>query len=135
MAVFALINEYVTINAVNLSDHVRQATLALEASALDSTAMGDTWTENVFGLKSGTLTVEFNDDFAASNVDATLWAAFGTNVAFAVRPDAGAISTTNPEYQGLIGIAQFNLGGSAGEVARKSLTFPLSGAVTRDVTP
>lgn len=131
MAVFALINEYVTLNAVNLSDHVRSATLALEASALDSTAMGDTWTENVFGLKSGTLTIEFNDDYAASSVDSTLWSAFGTNVTFEVRPDAGAVSATNPKYTGSVGIAQHNVGGSLNEVARKSVTLPLSGAVTR----
>lgn len=131
MAVFALINEYVALNAVAMSDHVRSVTLAMEASALDSTAMGDTWTENVFGLKSGTLTIEFNDDYAASQVDALLWPLFGTNVTFEVRPDAGAVSATNPKYTGSVGIAQHNVGGALNEVARKSLTLPLSGTVTR----
>lgn len=131
MAVFALINEHLTINSVDLSDHVRQAVLTLDSTVLDSTAMGDGWMENIFGLKSGQLQVEFNDDYAASNVDATLWAAFGTNVSFIVRPDAGAVSATNPNYTGLIGISQIVVGGQLNEVARKSLTFPTSGAVTR----
>jgi hypothetical protein len=131
MAVMALINEYLSLNAVAMSDHVRQATLAMEATALDSTAMGDGWTKNVYGLKSGSLQVEFNDDTAVSQVDALLWPLFGTNVAFEVRLDAGVVSASNPKYTGLVGIAQHNVGGSLNEVARKSLTFPTSGAVTR----
>lgn len=131
MAVMALINEYLAINAVAMSDHVRQATLAMEASVLDSTAMGDGWTKNVMGLKSGSLQVEFNDDTAAAQVDALLWPLFGTSPSFEVRLDAGVVSATNPKYTGLVCIAQHNVGGSLNEVARKSLTFPTTGVVTR----
>ncbi|HEY9414194.1 MAG TPA: hypothetical protein VIQ30_05505 [Pseudonocardia sp.] len=137
MATFALTNEYLTINAVNLSDHVRAATLSAEADQLDSTAMGDSWREYTGGLKQGTLTVEFLDDFAASSVDETIWNAFntGTAVATAVRPVNTTIATTNPEYQQNILPNQWSLGGSLGEMAGKSLTFPLTGAITRDTTP
>lgn len=131
MATLALPNEHVTINSVDLSDHVRQATLALEATALDSTAMGDSWSEQTGGLKSGTLTIEFLDDFAASEVDATLWPIFGTVVTFIVRPDAGAVSATNPNYTGSVFIQQHAVGGSLNEMAMKSLTLPTSGAVSR----
>lgn len=131
MATFALLNEYVEINAVDLSDHVRSATLALEATALDSTAMGDSWTEQTGGLKSGTLTIEFLDDYAASEVDATLWPLFGTVVTFTVRPDAGVVSTTNPSYTGSVFIQQHSVGGSLNEMAMKNLTLPTSGTVTR----
>lgn len=131
MAVFALINQYLSLSAADHSDHVRQATLAMEASALDATAMGDGWTKNVFGLKSGSLQVEFNEDTAVGEIDALLWPLFGTNVAFETRLDMGAVSTTNPKYTGLVGISQHNVGGSLNEVARKSLTFPTSGAVAR----
>jgi hypothetical protein len=137
MSTFALTNEYLLLNSVNLSDHVRAATLAAEAAALDSTAMGDSWTENTGGLKSGTLTVEFLDDFADGSVDATVWAAFDANVAVAVavRPVNTTISTTNPEYQVNILPNQWNMGGTLGEMASKSLTFPFTGALVRDTTP
>lgn len=131
MAVLALLNEYLSVNAVNLSDHLRAATAAVEASTLDSTAMGDAWTENIYGLKSGTLAVEFNDDFAPASVDATLWPLLGTNVAIELRPDAGAVSASNPKYTGLAGINGLAIGGSLNEVARKSHTWPLSGPLTR----
>lgn len=131
MSTFALLNEYVEINSVDLSDHVRQATLALEASQLDSTAMGDDWSEVTGGLKSGTITLEFLDDFAAGEVDDTLWPLFGTVTTFLVRPDAGAVSSTNPNYSGSLFIAQHNVGGSLNEMAGKSLTLPTSGTVSR----
>lgn len=137
MSVFALVNEYLLFNAVELSDHVRAATVSAEAAALDSTAMGDTWNENTGGLKSGTLTVEFLDDFASGSVDATVWAAFntGTAIAIAVRPVNTTIAATNPEYQFNILPNQWNMGGTLGEMAGKSLTFPLTGSITRDTTP
>lgn len=131
MAVFALTNEHLTINSVDLSDHVKSAVLTLDAAQLDSTAMSDSWTEMIGGLKSGSLAVTFNDDFAASNVDATLFAAFGTVVTFVVRPVATAVSATNPNYTGSILISQHTLGGSVGDLASKSLTFPTSGTVSR----
>ncbi|MFF5988138.1 hypothetical protein [Prauserella flavalba] len=131
MGTFALLNEHVEINGVDLSDHVRAGTLALEATALDSTAMGDGWTEQTGGLKSGTLTIEFLDDFAASEVDATLWPLFGTVVTFLVRPDGGAVSATNPNYTGSVLIQQHAVGGSINEMAMKSVTYPTSGVVNR----
>lgn len=133
MAVMALLNEYVSINAAGMSDHIRQATLTVDSTVLDATAMGDNWIKNIFGLKSGQLQLEFNDDFVAANVDALLWPLLGTNVAFEVRPDAGVVGANNPKYTGLIGISGFTVGGSLNEVARKGLTFPTSGIVTRAI--
>lgn len=137
MAVVPLLNEYVTFNAVDLADHCKGANFSAEAAALDSTAFGDSWNESTGGLKSGTVSIELMDDFALSSVDATIWGAFntGTAVAVAIRAVNGAISTTNPEYQFNVLPNAFNMGGSLGELAKKSLTFPITGAVTRDVTP
>lgn len=132
MATFALLNAHVEVNSVDLSDHARAATLALEATQLDSTAFGDNWSEITGGLKSGTLTIEFLDDFAASEVSATLWPLFGTTTTFAVRPDAGSVASDNPEYSGSLFIAQYTVGGTLNEMAMKSLTLPTSGTVSRD---
>lgn len=137
MATFALLNAYVTFNTVDLSDHVKKVMANFEGTALDSTAMGDSWNESTIGLKSGTVQIEFLDDIAASQVDVTLWNAFaaGTAVAVAVKAVNAVISATNPEFQFNILPNQYSIGGSLNEMASKSLTFPLTGAVTRDVTP
>lgn len=133
MAVYALTAMYVNISSNDLTDHIKSATLALEGTALDSTAMGDSWVENTMGLKSGTLTIEILDDAAASNVDSIIWGAFntGTSVTFEVRPTNAAVGAGNPKYTGSILPTQYNLGGTLNEMATKSLTFPTTGAVSR----
>jgi hypothetical protein len=131
MAVFSLTNEYLALNSTNLSDHVKSAVLTVDVAQLDATAMSDSWTDVIGGLKSGTLAITFNDDYATSSVDATLWPLLGTVVTFEVRPDAGTVTTTNPKYTGSVLISQHAVGGAVGELAAKSLTFQTSGVVTR----
>lgn len=131
MATLALLNEFIQINSVDISDHCRQGTLALEATDLDSTAFGDNWSEHTGGLKSGTLTIEALDDFASSELDSTLWPLFGTVVSFEVRPTADPVGSGNPSYTGSVFIQQHTLGGSLNEMASKSLTYPTSGTVSR----
>lgn len=136
MAVFALTSTVVTLNSVDYSDHLKSATLALDAAQLDTTdfASGG-WTEAIGGLKSGTVTLEFMDDVADDDVDEELFALLGTVVAYTQKATSGAISTSNPEYQVNVLVTGHSIGGSVGDLASKSLSFPTSGAVTRDVTP
>lgn len=137
MSVFALTAQVVTLNSVDYSDHLKQATLTVDAAQLDTTDFASAgWTEVIGGLKSGTLALEFMDDVANDDVDEELWALLGTVVAFTIKPVAGTTGTSNPEYQGNVLIASHTLGGAVGDLAMKSsLSFPTSGAITRDVTP
>jgi predicted secreted protein len=135
MAVFALISQVVTVNSVDYSDHLKSATLTLDVAQLDTTdfASGG-WTEMIGGLKSGTLALEFMDDVADNEVDEELFALLGTVVPFTIKATNAAIGAGNPEYQGNVLITSHSIGGAVGELAQKSLSFPLSGAITRDVT-
>ena len=136
MAVYALTSQVTTINSVDYSDHLKSSVLTLDAAQLDTTdfASGG-WVEMIGGLKSGTLALNFMDDVADNDVDEELFALLGTVVTFAVRATSGAISASNPEYQGSVLITGHSIGGGVGELAQKSLTFPTSGAVVRDITP
>lgn len=136
MAVFALTGQVVTVNSVDYSDHLKQATLTVDAAQLDTTDFASAgWTEVIGGLKSGTLALEFMDDVANDDVDEELWALLGTVVAFTLKPVAGTTGTSNPEYQGNVLITSHSIGGAVGDLAMKSLSFPTSGAITRDITP
>lgn len=138
MAVFAYTNAYVTINGVNLSDHVRSVSLSYEADELDTTAMSSTAARTrIAGLKSWQLELEFNQDYAASSVDATLFPLVGAAAfAVAVRPVNAAISTTNPEFQGNAILTSYSpTGNSVGDLATTSATLMGSGDLTRDTTP
>lgn len=136
MAVYALTSQVVTVNSVDYSDHLKSATLTVDAAQLDTTdfASGG-WVEMIGGLKSGQLALEFMDDVADNDVDEELWALLGTVVAFTIKATNGAISASNPEYQGNVLITGHSLGGAVGDLATKSLTFPTSGSITRDITP
>lgn len=136
MAVYALTSQVVTVNSVDYSDHLKSATLTVDAAQLDTTdfASGG-WTEVIGGIKSGTLALEFMDDVAANDVDSEIWALLGTVVTFAIKATSGAISTSNPEYQGSVLVTTTSLGGAVGDLATKSLTWPTSGSITRDTTP
>jgi hypothetical protein len=133
MAVKVLLNMFQSVNGSSLAGAVKSSALAVEAAALDSTAMGDTWIENTMGLKSGTLTLSLLDDFTDNLIDELVWGWFntGTAVAWITRPEDTVVSVSNPQYSGSLLPNAYNLGGGVGELAMKSLTFPLTGAVTR----
>jgi len=136
MATFVLTGEYLTVNSVNYSDHMKSAVLTFEVAEKDTTSHASGgWEEVKGGLKRGTLAVEFMDDVADNDIDEELFALLGTVVAYALRPTSDAISTANPEYQGSVLITSHSIGGGVGDLATKSLTWPTSGAPTRDVTP
>lgn len=134
MAEFVYTNAFLSIGGTDLSDHVRQATLEYNAEMQDKTAMGDLTRTRLGGLKDWTLTVNFNQDFAASNVDATLFPLVGTSVAIILRPDAAAVSATNPNFTGNAILESYApLGGNVGDMAETPVTLQADGTLTRAV--
>lgn len=127
MSTFAGTDVRVEVNSVDLSAWVESVTLPVEFEALEDTAMGDSARSRIAGLEDGSITLNFNDDFDASAVDATIWAARKTAVVCKVRPTSAAIGATNPEYVGSYLVNQVNpFGVSVGQLAKRSVTWPLS---------
>ena len=60
-----------TLNSVDLSDHMTSASLDIEYDSVTTTSFGDTVETLIAGIGRGTLNVTFNQDYAASEVDAT----------------------------------------------------------------
>src|SRR5438309_4058551 len=103
MAKMVLKDCYISINSQNYSANVSKVELEMEGDDQDVTTFGSGgWKEILQGLKSGSLSVTFKDDFADSAVDDLLWAVFnaGSNVAFELRPTQSAVSVNNPKYTG-----------------------------------
>ena len=134
MATFALTDASVTINSVDLSDHVNSISFNIEQPTVDDTNMGDDSLAFLCGLKSGSFTINFSQDFAASEVDATMWAIYdgGAAVAFAFLPTSAAASATNPEYSGSCILTSYPpIDGTVGDKAMASCTFQITGDVAR----
>lgn len=132
MATFSFRDGSLTVNAVDLSDHVASLTIEGTAEELDDTAMGDDWRSMIGGLKAFTLTVTFHQDFAASSVDDTIWPLLGTATAIVAKPTSAAVSATNPSYSGSVLVSTFTpLAGNVGDLAQTSVTWSGTTALTR----
>lgn len=136
MAVFAMTDCYVAINGTDRSSSIKSVTLSVAANELDSTDFADAgWTVPISGLKNGSLALTFNQDVAASAIDSIMWPLMFTTVSFEVRATNASVGTSNPKYTGNINVNAWNpLDGSVGDLAEVSVTYPLSGAVTRAVS-
>lgn len=125
MAVFVLTDASVTVNSVDLSDYVTSVTLNYEKDSVEVTAMGATGHKFTGGLQNISLDVTFNQDFAASQVAATLDALVGTTTTVVVKPTSAAVSATNPSYtisDMYVGSTQ-PVAGSVGDLASMSISM------------
>jgi hypothetical protein len=137
MASFVLKDVEVIVNAVDLSDHVLSATINQTVDLVEDTAMGTNGTRSrVAGLLDWSFDVTFKQDFAAANVDATIFPLVGA-AAFEVTVMANAtagVSATNPRYTGNVVVATYPpFGGNVGELAQVTVSFQAAGALTRAV--
>jgi hypothetical protein len=131
MAVFLSNNVGVKVNSVDLSDHVTSVTLNRSFDELEVTAMGDSGHKFVKGLEASSITIDFLNDTATSNVLATLQAAWGTNVPIVLLQTKGtAVSATNPLYTATCLVNNTtDINGAVGDLGTQSITFTVSGTV------
>ncbi len=127
---------YFSWNAVVLSPHVREIHLRSKRSFVDdSNVMGATGRKVLPVLEDYELEVIFSQDFAATQVDATLAAdaLAKTPRAFEIRPTSGAVSATNPKYTGTAYIENYDpIYGAFGEILGTRATFvPSVAGLTR----
>jgi len=132
MAKFAATDYKVTINGTNFSTSLNQVELALSSDDLETTAFGGTFRERIGGLKTGSLTLQFMQDFGASSIDATLFPLFNTLATVVIVPTSSSVSSTNPSYTALCLVNTYSPhASSVGDLATFSVTWPTSGTVTR----
>ena len=125
----------VTLNSVDLSDQVTAATINQTFDELEITAMGNTSHVFAKGLEASTVTLDFLNSYAASEVATTLQSAYGTTVALTIKPTSAAISATNPEYQTTILVNNLTpVSGSVGDLSSQSITFTCNSPIVVDVT-
>ena len=135
MAIYLSNGVVVTLNSVALSDHVTSATINRSFDELEVTAMGDTAHKFVKGLEASTITLDFLNDTAAANVNATLQAAWGTTVTLTLKQTNAAVSATNPEYQTTVLVNNTqDINGSPADISTQSITFTCNSVIVVDTT-
>jgi len=133
MAIFVATDFSVSINgSTALASYLTQVELKTSANDITTTAFGSTWVSRVAGLKEGSLTLQFNQDYAVSTVDATLWPLLGTNATVVIKPTSTATSSSNPAYTAICLVTDLTpVSGNIGDLATFSVTWPTTGTVSR----
>ena len=132
MAKIVLTDAKVTINSVNLSDHIASVTLDTKTDVVETTALSNSAKTRVAGLQDHSVTLEFHQDYAASNVEATIYPLLGQATTVVVQPTSSAVTTSNPTYTFSAVVAEWQpLKGTIGSLATASVTWPISGTITK----
>ena len=139
MAKVVLTNPRVTLDGVNLSDHITSLSINTNYDLVEVTQVGDTARKMVAGLADNSVTFDFQQDFDIAlngGVDAVIFPNLGLKIACTVRPKNAAISATNPEFQFDVIVSQWSpLSGGVGELATVQVQWPIFGEITKDITP
>jgi hypothetical protein len=132
MARIVLTDAKVTINSVNLSDHIASVSLSITNDVVETSAFSSAAAKTrVAGLQDNSVTLEFHQDYASSNVEATIYPLLGNTTTIVVSPTS-TVSATSPSYSFTALVSEWTpLNGGVGELATASVTWPISGAITK----
>lgn len=132
MARLVLNNAYIVFGTNDLSDHISNVSLQTSYDIVETTSFGNTAKTRVAGLQDNSVTFEFHQDFATSSVEQVIYPLLGTAVTCTVKPVNGTVSATNPSYTFSVLISEWTpLNGGVGELLTASVTWPISGAITK----
>jgi hypothetical protein len=132
MARIVLTNVTVTFGTNDISSYVTSVTLGSTFDVVETTAFGNTARTRVAGLADNSVAMEFNQDYAAGALESVIFPTLGTAVSITVKPVAGAVTTANPAYSFSALVSEWTpLNGSVGELATASVTWPISGVITK----
>jgi hypothetical protein len=126
----------VTIGTVVISDDIASVTLDITADEIETTSFGSSYRSRIGGLKDASVSLDFHQDFGAGAVDSLLFPLMGSTVAVKIAPTSGTVTATNPEYRFSALVTQYQpFAGAVGDLATLSVTWPVSGEVTRGTAP
>lgn len=131
MAKFVLTNPEIQINSVSLADHVASVTVSESYAEVATTAFGDTAVTRIAGLGDHSVSLDFHEDFSATEVHATIYPLLSGTTTLVVKPVNETTSSTNPSYTMTVLVTEWPLlNGAVGDLATASVTWPVSGSIT-----
>tara|TARA_R110000803_G_scaffold54629_2_gene111373 strand:- start:342 stop:758 length:417 start_codon:yes stop_codon:yes gene_type:complete len=137
LAKYVVTGNNVSIASTDVSASVARAELTISSTEVDVTdfASGG-FTEVVGGLKSGSLALDFHQDFGAGALASVLNESIvGTLVEIIVIAGNGSTASADtPSFTGQFLVNSVSpVSGAVGDLSTYSITFPLSGAIVKAV--
>jgi hypothetical protein len=135
MAKFAATDYKISVAGTDFSTNLNSVELAQEADDLETTAFGQGWRTRIGGLYNATVTLNFMQDFGSGSVDAVLNPLLGSIATVIIQSATGTVSATQPKYTATCLVTQYSpFASSVGDIATLSVSWPVSGTVTRGTT-
>lgn len=131
----------------DFSDFISSISLSTVHDVLDVTPVkdGTIYKEVIAGVGTNSVSFVFYQDFANNSIEEFFGGVppyttepnrVGTKVSCKVRPTNSPISAANPEYQFEALVTEWTpLNASAGQLSTISASWPVSGAITKVITP
>ena len=138
MAKQVFTNVTVTFGTANtdITQYVSSVTLSTTAAEVATTAMGSSSVTRIQGLIDNSVTLELHQDFPT--IEKLFWDAYtaGTAVPMTIKPNGtAAASSANPQYAfNALPVSWTPVAGAVGDLAVVSITYPISGAITKTGT-
>ena len=138
MAKQVLTNVAVTFGTANtdISAYVTSITLSTTAAEVVTSAMGSSAMTRIQGMIDSSVTIELQPDYPT--IEKLFWDAFsaGTAVPMTVKPNGtAAAGSSNPQYAfSALPTSWTPVNGAIGDLATVSITYPISGAITKTGT-
>ena len=99
---------------------------------METTSFGDGVKTYVGGLGDHKFSMDFQQDFAVSSVEQTNYPLLGTLTSVMVKALNQTTSSTNPAYEFTVLVDDWKpLDGKVGDLLTSSVSWPISGAVTK----
>ena len=142
MAKIVLTNAYVLLGDLyDISSYVTNISLSTTHDIIETTQFGDVYKTRIAGLGDNQANFEFLQDFSSTIVNPgglenVIYPLIGTAINCKIRPINTTISASNPQYSFSLLISEWQpLSGSVGELSTASVSWPISGEITKTTTP
>jgi hypothetical protein len=142
MARLVLTDANILFASNDISAYVTSIGLSTSYDVIDTTGISTTGAARtrLAGLADNSITLEFNQDYADNALEELINGTTTTNgtvglvVAMVVKPTSAATSASNPKFSFNALISEWQpLSGAVGELATASVTWPISGPITKTI--
>jgi len=132
MAKLVLTNSNVTLGGTDISAYVASVTLSISVNEVETTAFGSGATTRVGGLQDNSVTLDMHQDYSA--IEGLVYPLIGSTTSLVIKPNGTAVGTANPSYTMTPLVTEWTpVNGAVGELATASVTWAVSGTVTKAV--
>jgi hypothetical protein len=132
VAKLVLTNSNVVLGGTDISAYVASITLSISVNEVETTSFGTGAVTRVGGLQDNSVTLDLHQDYSA--IEGLVYPLIGSTTSLVIKPNGTATGTANPSYTMTPLVTEWTpVNGAVGELATASVTFPISGTVTKAV--